>query len=398
MRVNRAVSARRRILLGLGGLPLLCLGLAGASAVSNLFLPTRSTLVDRLSELEKARVAEARHLLQTLGNSVWPGWGEQAIPMIVYNEQYAFLVGYADPPAGWLKVPADERRGGPWEPVPGDRFQGQVYYRQLLPDPAVTPEAFTVLVGERWVASLPTKEFMEIGFYAGFREEMPAPLRAFVPYRLIWGFLGGETDAYLAGLAHEAFHAFQGRVAEDRLRAAEWANGPGRDYPWDDPDLARAWQEELDWLVRAAQSDSDAEALELASRFLDRREARRADAALSAALIDYERQREWLEGLAKYAELALTRAAGATEGYAPLAELAADPAFKHYRTRDRFFSQQLDEARRLAGREGETRFYYAGFAQAVLLDRLRPGWKEQIFSTGIMIEDLLREAVRSSGQ
>lgn len=394
MRANRPASTRRRILLGLSGLLLLCLGLVGASAASNLFLPTRSTVVEQLSELEKARIAEARHLLQTLGDAVWPAWGEHAIPVIVYNEQYAFLIGYPDPPAGWLKVPVDERRGGPWEPVPEDVFQGQVYYRQPLPDPAVTPEAFTVLVGERWVASLPTKEFMEIGFYAGFREEMPAPLRALVPYRLIWGFLGGETDAYLASLAHEAFHAYQGRVAEDRLRAAELANGPGRDYPWDEPALAQAWQEELDLLVRAAQSDSDTEARELAGQFLDRREARRADAALSAALIDYERQREWLEGLAKYAELALTQAAGATEGYAPLTELAVDPAFKNYQTRDRFFSQQLDEARRLAGREGETRFYYAGFAQAVLLDRLRPGWKEQAFSTGIMIEDLLREAVR----
>jgi hypothetical protein len=29
----------------------------------------------------------------------------------------------------------------------------------------------------------------------------------------------------------------------------------------------------------------------------------------------------------------------------------------------------------------------------VLLDRLLPGWKEQIFNPGVMLEDLLRQAI-----
>jgi hypothetical protein len=32
-------------------------------------------------------------------------------------------------------------------------------------------------------------------------------------------------------------------------------------------------------------------------------------------------------------------------------------------------------------------------AQAVLLDRLYPGWKDKAFQPGVMLEDLLREAV-----
>lgn len=112
--------------------------------------------------------------------------------------------------------------------------------------------------------------------------------------------------------------------------------------------------------------------------------------------IDYERQREWLEGLAKYAELALGRAAAHAPGYQPVPALAADPEFHRYATRERFWTQQMDETRRLAGRSGETRFYYTGAAQAALLARLMPGWQAQLMVGDGVPEDLLRQAVEVS--
>ncbi len=48
----------------------------------------------------------------------------------------------------------------------------------------------------------------------------------------------------------------------------------------------------------------------------------------------------------------------------------------------------------MTGQEGETRFYYTGFAQGVLLDRLDPDWKSQAFEPGVWLEDLLRQAVQ----
>ena len=87
------------------------------------------------------------------------------------------------------------------------------------------------------------------------------------------------------------------------------------------------------------------------------------------------------------------RLAGATPDYAFLPALSADPDFSEYATRERFWQGQVDEVRRTAGREGETRFYYGGMAQGVLLDRLLPDWKERAFDPGVMLEDLLREAV-----
>lgn len=382
----------RTVRLGVLALALLVIALVGISALSNLGLPTHSHVTERLSALEKARLAEAIHLRRSLGDTVWPGWGLSDIPIIVYNEEYAFLVDYPSPPAGWLKMPQREARGGPWEAV-ADTFDGQVYYRQRLLNPDITPENFTVLVGERWVATMQTKEYGEIAFYAGFPERLPSLLRPVFPYRLAWRLIMGETENYLAALEHEAFHAFQGSVAPGRLAEAEAANERESEYPWDSSALDEAWKQEMDLLVRAVRAPASETAADLGRQFLLRRDERRASTGLSLGLVDYERQREWLEGLAKYAELALGRVAGATPGYMPLPALAADPDFARYATRQRLWSQQIDEAKRTTGRAGETRFYYSGMAQAVLLDRLLPAWKERAFNPGVMLEDLLREAV-----
>jgi len=378
-----------------GGLILLPLLAVAAAAASNLGLPDHSRVVERLSEVEKARLAELFHLRAALGDAVWPGWGEAEIPVIVHNEAYAFLVGYpGTPPDGWTMVPRNERRGGPWQVVPDDVFQGQPYYRQPLADRKKTPENFSVLVGDRWVATMQTYEYSKVAFYAGFREELPSLLRPIVPVRLLWMLLMGETETYIGGLAHEAFHAYQGTVAPDRLAAAEFAAPLEGQYPWENEAAEQAWQAELDALYAAVTAASDDEAAQYARQFLALRAERRASSALPANLADYERQREWLEGLAKYAELVLQREAGRSADYAPLPAIEGDPDFHAYRTRERFWSQQLGEVRRMTNRSGEVRFYYSGMAQAVLLDRFAPGWKEQAWSEGIWLEDLLAEAVQ----
>lgn len=391
---RRRPSFGRTAVIGIASMLCLCVVAAGLLALSNSRLPTHSAVVDRLTTLDKARLAEAAHLREALGDQVWPGWGQADIPIIVSNEAYAFLTGYAAPPPGWVKMPTREQRGSVWQAVPGDLFGGQVYFRQPLPDPDVTPENFTVLVGDQWVATMGTKEYMEIGFYQGFRQDLPPVVRELFPYRLAWGSLMNETETYIQALEHEAFHAFQGTVAPDRLAAAERANRAEARYPWEDATLQEAWQTELALLQKAARAETEREARELAAQFLARRDERRDAGGLDAELIDYERQREWLEGLAKYAELAIGRAAGAAQDYTPVPDLIDDPDFQGYRTRERFWSQQLGEVTRTANREGGSRFYYGGMAQAVVLDRLLPGWKNRAFSGETMLEDLLREATR----
>lgn len=387
----KKINLKKIFLFGLPGLFGLCMLLVLISAISNARLPTQSQTIERLSEEQKAYLQEATHLRQVLGDQVWAGWGQVDIPNIVYNESYAFLVGYADPPEGWVKMPVGEQRGTAWQPVPQDTYLGEMYYRQALPDPQVNPEAFTVLVGERWVASLPTREYMEITFYEGFRSEVPAFLQPVLPYRLLYGMIMNSVETYVEGLNHEAFHAFEALTNRERFEKAEEIMGAEPAYPWDDDNLQASWKEEMELVLAALEADTDAAALELARQFWLHREARRRDFNLTAQQIELERQREWLEGLAKYSELALGRLAGASESYLPVSEIQDDPDFHSYTRQEAYWQQQLTEAAGSAVSSSESKFYYSGLVQAALLDRLSGDWKERILTTDLALEDLLRE-------
>ncbi|OGO08415.1 MAG: hypothetical protein A3K46_07650 [Chloroflexi bacterium RBG_13_60_9] len=351
-----------------------------------------------MGDLDKARAAEALHLRRELGDALWPGWGATDIPMIFYNEDYAFLIGLSDPPAGWLKIPEFESRGGPWEAVPDDTFEGEGYYRQPLASAGATPEAFIVRIGDRWVSNLLTADWMEIHLGNEFRGMLPPLLQSILPYRFAArAFLSvtGGHDLYICAALHESFHAYEAILAQDRLLTAETVyNRNATRYPFDNSVFAADWQMELDLLADAVQAGSDAETDERTRRFLDRREKRRTAMNLDAALIDLERLKEWEEGLAKYTELAIWRLASEDANYKPLPVMDGDPGFTDYSNFEQIWLQQIQQIRSMAKGDGDTRFYYSGLAQAVILDRLAPGWRTRILAEKVWLEDLLKEAVQ----
>ena len=149
------------LLISAGSLFGMCLLLTIGFFIVNLGLPEHSPSIEKLGEADKLRLAEYIHLREGLGDSVFPGWGDADIPAILYNEEYVFLTGYKNPPDGWVKVPAGIQRGMTWELVPDDLFVDDPYYRQRLSDPEITPEAFTVMVGDRWVSSMPTLDWFK---------------------------------------------------------------------------------------------------------------------------------------------------------------------------------------------------------------------------------------------
>jgi hypothetical protein len=178
-----------------------------------------------------------------------------------------------------------------------------------------------------------------------------------------------------------------------RLAQAEQIMDVQQTYPFDDAAFEASWKEEVELLLAALKAETDEEALDLTRQYWLHREERRRNNNFTANLSEFERQREWLEGLAKYAELAIGRTAASAPGYEPFPDLQEDPEFNGYRTRERFWSLQLDQVRQILNNEGTIWFYYSGFAQAVLLDRLLPGWKESAMAEGKAPEDLLREAI-----
>lgn len=382
---------RRRLAVGfLGGSFIVCL-LAGTFVfLTNLSLPTKSESVDRLGQLEKARLAEAQQVRSSFGEAVWSGFGQAEIPLLEYNESYAFLVGYPEPPAGWVKVPNPGGRGQAWEAVPDDSFLGQVYYRQPVADAAGQIGSFTVQVGARWTASITTLEWGKIELVREMREGLPPGVNAIVPYRLVTSQLL-DTDQYIFKLVHECFHAFQGQQAGSRLEQAELAVRQYEDsYPWDDQAQKDGWLGEFQALKAGVQASSTAEKMDAVRQFLQKRQERRAGAAFSPELAAYEMQREWLEGVALYVEYDTWQNLVEATDYQPQAELKTDPDFHGYGA----FQSKMDAAiasPRALVMQRDTRFYSAGMMEAFLLDDLMPGWKAKIFQDGVYLEDLLRQ-------
>jgi hypothetical protein len=223
---------------------------------------------------------------------------------------------------------------------------------------------------------------------------LPAFARPVFPYRLFLSQLVRGSDQYITLVAHEAFHAYQGISAPEKLAAAELAGRQIDDrYPWQDEALIADWQTELDTLIEALRADSSEQSAELVRAFLAMRKERRDSAGLDVELVAYERQREWTEGLARYAELELWRLAQ-EQGYTPIAETADLPDFNAYAGYETRWQRELEQMHRTASDEGDGRFYYTGMAQAVLLDRLMPGWKALAFEEGVWLEELLEEAAR----
>jgi hypothetical protein len=94
-----------------------------------------------------------------------------------------------------------------------------------------------------------------------------------------------------------------------------------------------------------------------------------------------------LEGLAKHAEVRF---------YEIAASRASEAVYANYRSGHPLWPADLARLRRNLGGQGEgLSFYLSGVAQAVLLDRLSPGWKARAFEDKANLEDCLRAAILS---
>lgn len=378
---------------GLKWLIVLVVVLMVVSAVYNTTLSSSSAETEKLTASQKAYIAEYFNLQDELMSDIWPEYDEVKIPVIVYNEEYAFLVGMENPDSGWFKMPSNEHRGDEWNKVGNDDFYGETYYRQHLPDPDVTPENFTVKVGSEWVSTMQTREFAEVSFYNGFKSELPPGIDLIFPYKIFWNLIMGEAESYTSGLIHEAFHGFQGSISIERFSRAESMARLSNDYPWHLYKNSDGWSEEAKLLMKAFEAENDTDTFQFIREYVLVRDERRKEAELTEEMIEYEKNREWLEGLAKYTELKIGLVADEAPGYEPVGEIQELGDFNHYSKRDKYFQNQLSEVPRAAGRSGESRFYYGGMLQAMLLDRVYSDWKNEVFEEDIFLEDLLRGVV-----
>ncbi len=322
-----------------------------AQAASQTAMTNPALESDRLDPLDKSEIAVVLAVKGADGDAVWPGFAAAGIPIILYSARFEFLTGAPELPPGWTIVEGDAAGGIP-------------YGRRL----AKNPQAFAVEAGEVWAGSCPILVLMN----------------AKGPFRF-------GRDFHAVMILHEMFHAFEAGQAPAKFKAAMDAYEAEARYPFADKEFAAAWAEEGSLLAEALKAPDDAACVRAARRFLETRRARRARAGLDAGTLAFERELEWLEGLAEYAEIRFYELAGrhGTEGW----EIRFAPHLP--------FLLQNDFARlgkRLASEKGDLRFYVSGMAQARLLDRLAPDWKTKTPIAEVDFEDLIDKATTSSAR
>ena len=363
---------------------LVVLLLTAGMAAYNFNQPKATEHPAVLAANEQVRIAESMNVRKRLGNKVWPGWGDVTIPVLLYNEQYAFLTGLQNPAEGWKRVPYSTIHGKSWELVDSPT----PYYRQPLPETGETPQAFIVQIGDSYVASMTTKAWTKIHLSELIKQDVPDFLKPIVPYQLFTSKF--NSDWHIASILHESFHALQAHRAYPRLVDAEKSALLESTYPWHNADFRNAWVQERQLLARALSEKNPKLMREDIRKWLTVRAQRRA--SIDSSLIYYEKQREWLEGMAKYAEINIWMQAANQDLYHPIAGLEKDHQFSFYQNAK---NQREQEIRQLKSDLGfsESMLYYSGWAQCELLDRLNVNWKSLIFEPGMFLDDLIRESL-----
>jgi len=216
------------------------------------------------------------------------------------------------------------------------------------------------------------------------------------PYKLFWNLIMGDAENYVTGLIHEGFHAYQATAAFDKFVASESVSWKSGDYPWGQPENRSGWKAETDYLIKAYQADTPEERIEMAEAFIKAREERRQQAGLEDSFIDYEKKREWLEGLAKYTELKIGVVAANSDTYSPVEGAAEALDFEMYQNKESYLANQISEVPRASARDGESRFYYGGMLQAMVLDQLDPAWRNDAMKEGVFLEGLIRQITQEN--
>lgn len=315
-----------------------------------------------LRDSQKNYIEETVNLKKELDTRVWPGMDSVNIPVIVYNSCYEFML-------------CSDTADSSWEKTEKDKFMDTFYWRRKLTE----PKSFAVLVNGKWAGKMGELNQMNYEFLNGIRNEFPPVLAQLFPY-----FLAEiKPDQYVVSLLHEMFHAFQAINDSSRFEEIQSLYRLEKKYPYNNYEFAKLWNEEGAALYEAINETEKSKAKKRIRKFLEIRNQRRAMVHFTEDLINFERELEWLEGLAKYAEIRFYELAAAE---------TSETAEIKYQKGLPYWQMEFDRLREELGEQsGDFRFYLSGMAQAKALDILYPDWKNEVLSEHLFLEDLLEK-------
>ena len=296
--------------------------------------PTPTPAVGRdLGRIDVDRIRELHHLTDVLGDELWPGFDTRRIPVAVNNDdRQELLIGHPSPPKEFEAFRGHEIDGKP-----------------------VMIRAGVTRYGPRG---------------GGWAVRLGGEHTAYVS---VLG-KGQSTERYLSLLLHECFHVYQRRYR---------ARGQGRlaPLPTDDPVYAAMIGLESRILHAALGEEQEEKLRELCRMFVAVRHERRK--SLSAGIVRNEGAQEYNEGTATYIQARLFQLLAKRGGIKPVVA-DGDARYKGFvgaTARYRTF-----RARVLPATTRPITFFHSqyqnGMAQCLLLDRVRPKWKEEMRERG----------------
>ncbi len=330
--------------------------------VSVMLVINKQAMADeRLADRDVTVIAQAYHLWESLGEQVWPGWTDTPMPMLYIADDHEFAIGFGSALNGFAGL----------DQTIADR-QLQLRPRQFEPTLAASFDF----------------------------EGIPAVIIG-TPANLQWS----PTEWTLKAV-HEMYHVMSSRRGS-AVKIANLQIGPSDDaswqlefpFPYDDVDVMRLMHLQGYPLFLALNAEIDADAKYNAGACLE------AHAVLETFLRNatgddraahYAQFQEGEEGVARYTEHRLAQLAAEAE-YEPLAAFRDIEGSTSYAT---IWSESYATAPfviKHAGRavKSRTLFYYLGLGKALLLDRIKPDWKDSFFAPDVWIDDLIAQAVGS---
>lgn len=341
----------------------------------------------RIDPLLLVSVKEYRHILETIGPELWPGWQWKTIPLLLYRPRVQ-----------------DVLLNAPRRPPGFARFTGHT----VLADPVIYARNDSTVMdidGQNTSITLDSMAVLVVADrYSRMRQQIEGTLSqrsdsVTASWLATWGFIQspyGEVQLLL----HEAFHVHQHRLAPDK-RANEQSVTR---YPLLDPVNNALVALESRILRDAVLAATAAERRAGAEQFLAVRSLRWS--GLDTAAVAYEKGNEFMEGLGRYVELRFLQRG---ERVTPVPEMFLLSGFTGYRgVLRRLLEREMDDlvaiasfsdnrfGNRFGGGPMRFRLYSTGGAQGVLLDDVAPDWKRRIFAPGVHLTDLLAEAIPMS--
>lgn len=313
-------------------------------------VPQKPSFSPHLPASDAVRIREFYQVASAIQDELWPGWSKVPAPLMLVTSEIEFLTHHPATPKEMKKV-GDDLYARPRQfPV---NFQATF--------PAFGPPSVIVIGEPENTASKTSTPWLFTVMHEHFHQLQNAQSGYFEAVEALGLSRGDTTGMWML-------------------------NYP---FPYEKPEVVRGFGELRDLLARAVSEKDGATFERLAKQYVEQR--RKFFAQLSPDDHRYFGFQLWQEGIARYTEI---KAAEAAAEYVSTREYGLLPDFESFTSyAARVRGKTLDELKQAdLATWKRTVVYSFGAAEALLLDRINPKWKEAYFQRMLSIDSYFESA------